>query len=230
MGTCRRHAIALVALALPLVLAPLGLALSGGQQKLEGTLRTWHGDTFRMPTSVGAGIDTGSALVPLADAGSAVQVLAGKKVRANGQRRGDVFAADGNVQAVAEATATAVAGSKSVAVLLLNFPNNTSQPWTKESVRGVVFDSASSVNAYYQDASYGQLSLTGDVYGWFTIDSTNDGCRYTTWASEARTKATAAAVPLASYQYVVYAFPQATSCNWAGLAYLPARRAGSTAR
>jgi chitodextrinase len=88
-------------------------------------------------------------------------------------------------------------------------------------VRGVLFDNSNSVDEYLRDASYGQLSLSGDVHGWYTIDATNAGCAYSTWASQARSKATAAGVNLSAYQYVVYAFPQATSCGWAGLAYLP---------
>ena len=97
----------------------------------------------------------------------------------------------------------------------------TSQPWTPAAVRGVVFDNTNSVDEYLRDASYGQLAITGDVHGWYTIDATNAGCAYTTWANQARSKATAAGVNLSAYQYIVYAFPQASSCGWAGLAYLP---------
>ena len=65
------------------------------------------------------------------------------------------------------------------------------------------------------------MQLTGDVFGWYTIDATNAGCAYTTWANQARAKAAAAGVQLSDYQYTVYAFPQAASCSWSGLAYLP---------
>ena len=219
----RRHLVGLAALALPLLLAPIGLALTGGpSETIQGTLRVWHGDTTTRPNAVGAGIQTEGGLVRLEQGASpAIQALAGKKVRAYGKRANGVFDASGGVQS-AEGTATAaVGGTKSVAVLLFNFSNDTRQPWTTSTVRGVVFDNASSVNAYYQDVSYGQLALTGDVFGWFTIDASNQGCAYSTWASQARSMATAAGVALSSYQYVVYAFPQASSCAWAGLAYLP---------
>jgi chitodextrinase len=217
----RRTAL-LVLLALPLVGVPFGLAAGTPQESLEGTLRTWHGDTFATPVDVGAGVDTTAAgLVALESPGQAVQALAGRKVRAHGERRNDVFAATGGVQATADADAVAVTGPKSVAVLLFNFSNNTAQPWTPAHVRGVVFDNSNSVDEYLRDASYGQLSLNGDVHGWYTIDATNASCAYTTWASQARSKATAAGVNLSAYQYVVYAFPQAGSCGWAGLAYLP---------
>ena len=218
----RRRLVVLTLLALPLVSVPLGLAAGKPQETLDGTLRTWHGDTFSTPVGVGAGVDTTVAgLVALEAPGQAVQALAGRKVRAHGERRNGVFAATGGLQPTTDAAAVAITGTKSVAVLLFNFSNDTAQPWTPASVRGVVFDNANSVDAYLQDASYGQLALTGDVHGWYTIDASNAGCAYTTWASQARSKATAAGVNLSAYQYVVYAFPQATSCGWAGLAYLP---------
>jgi chitodextrinase len=221
MAAHRRTAL-LVLLALPLLGAPFGLAAGKPQEALDGTLRTWHGDTFTTPVGVGAGVDTTVAgLVALEAPGQAVQALAGRKVRAHGERRNGVFAATGGVQAIADATAAAATGPKSVAVLLFNFSNSTAQPWTPAHVRGVVFDNSNSVDEYLRDASYGQLSLNGDVHGWYTIDATNAGCAYTTWANQARSKATAAGVNLSAYQYVVYAFPQAASCGWAGLAYLP---------
>jgi len=217
-----RRAAALLALALPLVGAPIGLAVAGPQETLEGTLRTWHGDTFTTPVAVGAGVDTTIAgIVPLQRADASVHALAGKKVRAQGRRQNGVFAATGGVQAAGGDVAAAATGTKSVAVLLFNFPNDMSQPWTTSSVRGVVFDNANSVDEYFRDASYGQLALSGDVFGWYTIDSSNAGCQYTKWANETRSKATAAGVPLSSYQYTAYAFPSTSSCAWAGLAYLP---------
>ena len=220
--SARRRLVVLAMLALPLVSVPFGLAAGKPQETLDGTLRTWHGDTFSTPVGVGAGVDTTVAgLVALEAPGQAVQALAGRKVRAHGERRNGAFAATGGVQATTQAVAAAVTGPKSVAVLLFNFSNNLAQPWTPAAVQGVVFDNANSVDEYLRDASYGQLSLTGDVHGWYTIDASNAGCAYTTWASQARAKATAAGVNLSAYQYVVYAFPQAGSCGWAGLAYLP---------
>ncbi|HYI75245.1 MAG TPA: hypothetical protein VEW90_08235 [Gaiellaceae bacterium] len=220
--TARRRTAVLVLLALPLVSVPIGLAAGTPKETLDGTLRTWHGDTFSMPVDVGAGVDTTVAgVVPLEAAGEDVQKLAGRKVRAHGEKHNGVFAATGGLQATTEATTAAVSGPKSVAVLLFNFSNNTAQPWTPAYVRGVVFDNSNSVDEYLQDASYGQLSLNGDVYGWYTIDASNAGCSYTTWASQARSRASAAGVNLSAYQYVVYAFPSASSCGWAGLAYLP---------
>jgi len=221
MGRLGRIA-ALCALALPLTCVPVALAVLGIASPVEGTLRTWHGDTFTTPVDVGAGVDTTIAgIVPVADADASVLALAGRRVRGTGVDGGGGLTVSGPVEPVGDAMPLAALGTKTVAVLLFNFSNNTSQPWTPSTVRGVVFDNANSVDEYYRDASYGQLALTGDVFGWYTIGASNAGCAYTTWASQARALAAAAGVQLSDYQYTVYAFPQASSCGWAGLAYLP---------
>jgi chitodextrinase len=221
MGRLPRVAV-LCALALPLACAPAAFAFLGIATPVEGTLRTWHGDTSTAAVDVGAGVDTTIAgIVPVADADASVQALAGRRVRATADGQGGALIVNGPVEPVGEAVPLAALGTKTVAVLLFNFSNNASQPWTPATVRGVVFDNANSVDEYYRDASYGQLALTGDVFGWYTIDATNAGCAYTTWASQARAKAAAAGVQLSDYQYTVYAFPQAASCGWSGLAYLP---------
>ena len=108
-------------------------------------------------------------------------------------------------------------------MVLLNFSNDTSQPYTKETARGVAFTNTDSVAAYYAESSWGQLALTGDVFGWYTIPNTNTSCAYSTWASAANTVASAAGVDLSVYDNVVYAFPTTASCPWAGLAQTPGR-------
>ena len=208
-----------------LVLGSAALAHGTAQTKdktLAGTLRTWHGDTLDAPVSLGAGIDPGIAsLVPLTAAGPSVQKLAGKRVTAKGQYQRGAFAAGGGVQASGGTTATATTGAKTVGVILFNFTNNASQPWTHDTVRGVLFDNTNSVDAYYREASWGQLSISGAVHGWYTIPDDDAGCDYTGWATKARTEAQNAGVNLSAYQYLVYAFPSTSSCGWAGLAYLP---------
>jgi chitodextrinase len=150
--------------------------------------------------------------------------LAGKRVTVRGVRRGGVLvAAAGGAQQVGGSVVAAATGSRRVAVLLVNFTNDTRQPWTHAAVRNVVFDGASSVAAYYADASYGLFGFTGDVFGWYTIPDDNAGCDYNGWGSKARASAASAGVDLSPYDNVVYAFPGASSCGWSGLAYLPGR-------
>src|SRR5213075_466026 len=72
-----------------------------------------------------------------------------------------------------------------------------------------------------QDASDGQMNMTGAVFGWYPIAMDNSGCDYNGWAPAARNAATAGGVNLNAYQYVVYSFTSTSSCGWAGLGYLP---------
>lgn len=221
MGTAR---VAVVGALFAALLAPGALAHGGGSEiELEGVVRVRHSDDFAGgKADFRYTLETASGFVELGLTGGDSVKLSGKTLKFRGRFEGGVFSpAGGGSSQGGTATAAAVTGTKQVAVVLLNFSNNTSQPWTPSAVRGVLFDSAGSVNAYYQDASYGQMSLAGDVFGWYTIADDDSGCRYTTWASAARQKASQAGVNLSAYQYVVFAFPSTASCGWAGLAYLP---------
>ena len=216
---------ALLALLALAVTAPAASAHDGPHGRADGTMLTWHGDTFGAGVGFGQGVETFVAgLVPVEMEREQAARLAGKRVSVRGERRGGVLVAErGGAQQTGGSVVEAATGSKRVAVLLINFTNNTSQPWTHTTARNVVFDSSTSVAAYYADASYGQFTVTGDVFGWYTIPDDNAGCDYSGWGSKARTAAANAGVNLSAYDNVVYAFPSASSCGWAGLAYLPGR-------
>lgn len=77
--------------------------------------------------------------------------------------------------------------------------------------------------SYYSELSNGQMSITGDVYGYFTLATQTKTCDYSNWGSLARTAAKAAGVDLAAYTNVVHAFPQQAACWWYGLANVPGR-------
>ncbi len=55
-----------------------------------------------------------------------------------------------SVDPVPAAAQTLAPGDRKVAVLLVNFSNDTRQPWTLDYVRGVMFTNPDSVNALYQ--------------------------------------------------------------------------------
>ena len=48
-------------------------------------------------------------------------------------------------------------GEQKVLVLLVNFQDKTTQPWTADQVRSVIF---TSVNNFYKESSYQQTWLT----------------------------------------------------------------------
>ena len=119
-----------------------------------------------------------------------------------------------------------------VAVINVNFENDTSQPWTTDAIRNVMFANANAVSAYWAEVAYGKIAVRGDVYGWHTIPHDDSGCAYSTWATAAKNALAADGVDLAQYQKFVYAFQDELLLGrprrrLAGLAQrhdLPARR------
>jgi hypothetical protein len=110
-------------------------------------------------------------------------------------------------------------------VLLVNFGDDPSTPYTPAAALRTMFGESGSVASYFEEVSFGATTLAGDVFGWYTLPSTGEGCTVDRWTKEAEAAATAAGVNLAGYDHVVYAFPRASSCGWAGLAEMPGRRA-----
>ena len=210
---------------------------TAGRIERTGTLVEAHGD------DLAAGVEHGHAWVLRLDDGTMVDLdnapdhtahgLVGRKVKVSGQERpgrhvdlgqgGTLAPADGGTASGSTGgTVAALApGAKTVAVVLLNFTDDQSQPWTVDQARQVLFTGTTSVNAYYQDASDGQVSVTGDVFGYVTVTKDNVGCDWSQWGADARAAALAAGAPLGNYTYTVYAWPRTSLCGWAGLGYLP---------
>src|SRR3954454_19657625 len=117
--------------------------------------------------------------------------------------------------------AAARTGTWRVAVLLVNFADSGSQPWTPSQVSQTAFVAPNSTAAYYATQSWGKVTVSGDVYGWYTLPATGGRCNVDAWASSARSAATAAGVNLNAYDSVAYAFPYQSSCGWSGLAEMP---------
>src|SRR4029434_2210327 len=81
---------------------------------------------------------------------------------------GKVFVATSAAPLNAAASAYTPSGSPKVAVLLYNFTNDRSQPLTPTAVHNILFDAPDSVSAYWKNASGGAVTLTGDVFGWYS--------------------------------------------------------------
>jgi hypothetical protein len=198
-------------------------------QTLEGVLSIRHGDDFNSGRISGHAyfLLNGNDETELTFQGDAPDdAINGAKVRVHGVGEGKRFlvAAGGTQKLSGASTSTAVStGAERIAIVLLNFSNDTSQPYTPAFAAGVAFTNANSVAAYYAESSYGQLTLSGDVFGWFTIPDSNANCATGIWAASATTLATTAGVNLSGYDNVVYAFPTAPGCAWGGLAQMPGR-------
>ena len=160
-------------------------------------------------------------------------LLSHSKVTVNGtlQDNNIILAESGgtSVSVLSAATVTAVSGVSKVAVVLFNFSDDTSQPFTPQAAKDVVFAAPNSVNDYYRRSSYGSFSLggitdpTGDVYGWVTISSAKaSGCNYSTWSNEADAAVQATGVDLSAYDHIIYSFPS-SNCSFGGISQQPGR-------
>ncbi|HWQ33931.1 MAG TPA: NEW3 domain-containing protein [Blastocatellia bacterium] len=140
----------------------------------------------------------------------------GDRVRINGVQVGEALALDSgnNVTSVSSVVRvnTNTFGEHKVLVILVNFQDKQTQPFTVESARNVIFGTTSN---FFREASYGQTWLTGDVYGWFTIPVSYTTCDTTAIANYAKQAAAAAGANLSAYNHYVYAFPSNT-CSWTG--------------
>jgi Gametolysin peptidase M11 len=215
----------------PLAAALAVLALSAApalaqQPVLEGELSAVHADYF----------DSGRADTRwwLETADETVRVLPTRlpalapgatRVRLEGRRQGGALV---GVARSASARAAPVLGGRKLAVIALNFSADTRQPWTTGQVRQRIFTDADSTSAFFAEESHNQLWLTGksgnrdgDVYGWYTLNTSNSTCAYSSWAAQARAAAAADGFSAGQYQHVMYVFPSQGSCGWAGLASLP---------
>lgn len=67
------------------------------------------------------------------------------------------------------------------------------------------------------------MTITGDVFGYFTLAIDTSSCTTGAWGRAARDAATAAGIDLSAYTNVVYAFPRQSACWWGGFANLPGR-------
>jgi hypothetical protein len=141
-------------------------------------------------------------------------VHTGARVRVQGVQVGEALAArSGSTSVTVQGAAlTNTTGVHRTLVLLVNFTDKLDQPYTVEAARQVVFTSTS---AFDLENSYGQTSLDGDVFGWFTIPMTSTVCDQNQLATLAKNAATSAGISLSGYTHFVYGFPQ-NACTWWG--------------
>lgn len=121
---------------------------------------------------------------------------------------------------VAAATSTcSTLGVRNTAVLLVTFPGVTPDV-TPAQVHDIFFDTAGrSLNSFWQEASYGQTSAQGGVYGWYDLDTTYT-CAQTDQIRAAAIAAADADVDFQTIDRLFVAFPNPGGCGWSGAATL----------
>ena len=112
----------------------------------------------------------------------------------------------------AEAKAPNRYASARIALLMVNFSDDTRTPWTQAQM-----DTAMQANTrWYDEVSHGKQTTTFRVFGWYTMPSPKAGCDYRRIETEAEAAARAAGVDLSGYNIIAFAFPN-IDCGWAGL-------------
>ena len=231
MSAPRPHRLGLLTALLGLALVlPSAVAAGAGWRTLEGRLVAAHSDGFggaESPRSVWYDtLVTSSGDVQLAFKGKRPESFYnGARVRVRGTMAGrtlTVGAGNGDASVQAPALA-AVTGEKRLAILLIKFDAAAPEPYTVAQAQGVIFSNNNSVANYFAEESYGLMTVTGDVFGYYTISINTATCDYTDIGNKARAAATAAGVNLANYSQIQYVHTYLSSCGWSGLAYVPGR-------
>jgi hypothetical protein len=138
-------------------------------------------------------------------------VRVGQAVAVESDREDFQTSANSGFETLSMAVAPNTFGEQKVLVLLVNFQDKQTQPFSVSQVQSTVFGT---VNNFYKESSYQQTWLTGDVYGWYTLPI-NSTCDTSMIGLYARQAATAAGINLSAYNRHVYAFPS-VSCGWTG--------------
>ena len=120
-------------------------------------------------------------------------LLSGSRVRVSGLCINKALAlASGKMSATAlTSIAPNTLGAQSTLVILVNFQDKATQPYTVDYARNVAFTTASDFDS---ENSYQQTWLIGDVAGWYTVPLNSTVCDYPSIASYAKSAASAAGV------------------------------------
>jgi NPCBM-associated, NEW3 domain of alpha-galactosidase len=170
-------------------------------------------------------LKTGSQRLELKFAADApTNLLTGSIVHAHGTRVGGTLAlacctggSSGSFQVTQAAPLSNTFGAQNTLVMLVNFQDNTAQPWTTQQAQSMVFGTASN---YWLENSFQQTSLTGDVAGWYTLPISSATCDISSIQTDAQQAAQKAGYVLSNYSRFLYAFPQISSCGWGGYSYI----------
>lgn len=189
---------------------------AGAREVLEGTVQVLIEDHATGGRTRHL-LKTQQGPVELTVRGKSPNWRSGDRVRVRGVRRADTMALDAtdstSIVTLSTATDTATTGEVRVAVLLVNFADNATQPYTRAQAQDVVF---TQTDAYLRENSFQRTWLSGTTAGWFTLPIAST-CRTTDIATEARRAAASAGIDLSGYNRVVYVFPRNNSCMWSGV-------------
>ncbi|MFN8631727.1 MAG: M12 family metallo-peptidase, partial [Chloroflexota bacterium] len=126
--------------------------------------------------------------------------------------------ADGTVTPMATGGAAATA---KIAAVLINLTDLKTEPFTTAQVASALYGSGTSAKTFFQEESKGRMTVSGQVFGWYTIDATTSGCNWGDWVTKGTAAANAQGANLSSFTHVMFITPNTTQCQFAGLGYVP---------
>ena len=226
------------------VAALLLLAGPAAAEEFSGTLVLEHADRFEEGTA-----DEQAVLRTKDDGrlelrgGRRWQEYAGRRIRVRGRKRGRTveqpqLLAAGSRDATATGGAPAAAADdptpapRRLAILLVSTPEDASRRWDPAETERVAFSGERSVDAYFRTLSFGRISFTGDVFGWFDIagDGRPGVCDYVEDWKQAVAAAQGAGNALRGYDHIAIVHPTDPDCAWGGLGFMPGRDTWVNAR
>ncbi|MBN9658172.1 MAG: hypothetical protein J0H49_08330 [Acidobacteria bacterium] len=152
----------------------------------------------------------------------ALQVQCGDRVRVEGVRLGDTMAVNRALVTGrgADGASCSTSGEQRVAVILARFPGSSAQLPAVSSVQRMMFDeSALSVNTWYREMSYGKISLSGQVFGPYTLDRAYT-CAESNQLRTAGIRAADRDINFQQFDRYVLIFPYIPGCSWGGMGSL----------
>ncbi len=121
-------------------------------------------------------------------------------------------------------------GVQKTIVIVVNFQDNpTFQPWSIAGIQNFYFGSGgATVNGFFQENSYNQVSIAGDLAGYYTVPLSGATASGSDIVNAANAAATGAGYTLSQYGLVIYMCASAVnpSCNPNGgaeVGYVPGR-------
>jgi hypothetical protein len=105
--------------------------------------------------------------------------------------------------------ACAPVGPQKAAVLLVKWPGDSEPSIPISTIREWFFGAAPSLSTFWAEASYGKATLTGDVFGWFTVDARHT-CEN---VEEAALSAADSSVALRDYNRIFVIWVRPAACT-----------------
>jgi len=138
----------------------------------------------------------------------------------------------GGASLATAAAASTLSGTRKVAALIVNVKvgsSTKSSCGTAATINATLFGANPSVKGLYEESSYGLFSMTGSVFGPFTVTSSDFNCdtNYSAWGQAALQQATAQGFNAAAWDNILYYFPlySQLGCPWAGRGTMPGKEA-----